>query len=161
MAGCSIDRSQRHPIRSDAATLLDSVTVVDAPAQLQIAGGEAGAVDRVAVPHVPHRGHDVVADDVWLQVWRSDAPLVGARTTLRKDDRVRLKRAVSLNGGAVVVAAGREGVVTRPPRGKACVRVQVGDNEWSEDEADDVLELLGGQRPYSAALPGPNPGRSI
>eukprot|EP00665_Eupelagonemidae_sp_cell47_P013360 gene13360-biopygen12962 len=95
------------------------------------------------------------------QVWRSDAPLVGARTTLRKDDRVRLKRAVSLNGGAVVVAAGREGVVTRPPRGKACVRVQVGDNEWSEDEADDVLELLGGQRPYSAALPGPNPGRSI
>eukprot|EP00666_Eupelagonemidae_sp_cell4sb_P017670 gene17670-8712_t len=60
---------------------------------------------------------------------------------------------VSLNGGAVVIAVGWEGVLVRALR-HGRVRVQVGDNEWSEDEADDVLELIGGQRPYSAAPPG-------
>eukprot|EP00665_Eupelagonemidae_sp_cell47_P003644 gene3644-biopygen4448 len=46
--------------------------VVDAPPQLQVAGGEAGAVDRVAEPDVPHRGQDVIAGDVRLQVEQRD-----------------------------------------------------------------------------------------
>eukprot|EP00666_Eupelagonemidae_sp_cell4sb_P001031 gene1031-14084_t len=87
------------------------------------------------------------------EVWRNDVPSVpGAPERLRRNDRVRTKSDVSLNAGAVIVAAGREGVVTRGPR-DGRVRVRVGDREWSEDEAEDVLELLGGQRPFSAALP--------
>eukprot|EP00666_Eupelagonemidae_sp_cell4sb_P015452 gene15452-2660_t len=78
-------------------------------------------------------------------VWRSDAPVVGARAVLRWNDRVRLKRQVTLNGGAVVLAVGREGVVTRAQR-QGRVGVRVGDNNWSTDEADEVLDLVGGQR---------------
>eukprot|EP00666_Eupelagonemidae_sp_cell4sb_P001860 gene1860-22049_t len=91
------------------------------------------------------RGLDSLRVDcarTWV-VWRSDAP---------RKDRVRRKREVSLNGGAVLLAVGREGVVARGLR-DGRVRVQLGAHEWSEDEAEDVLELCAGQRPFSAALP--------